>query len=54
MLFAVASVMKTQKIEFTNREQAERQVRAFHALGLYARYLGAVDGYYYISVETTN
>ena len=52
MLLAVASVMKTQKIEFTNREQAERQIRAFRALGLYARYLGAVDGYYYISVET--
>jgi len=45
--------MKTQKIEFTNQAQAKRQVAFFHALGLWARYLGAVDGFYYVSVEVT-
>ena len=49
--FAFYLVMKTQKIEFTNCEQAKRQVALFHALGLWARYLGAANGFYYVSVE---
>ena len=49
--FAFYLVMKTQKIEFADRSQALRQVAFFHSLGLWARYLGARDEFYYVSVE---